>query len=174
MLSIQSDINALWGVWLIVGSYEAKGRGMSRRVIRGFMPERLTALRKGKITMMELARLSGVTSSTIYAWESGTFTPQVDKLAAVMKILDVPIEHVVIVPRDQRYPGDWRVLCGLTQPQLAAAAGIATTTLQRIERGEASLTTQKAEVLSKLLHTSVDEYDAAWLRVHRRPAGAPA
>lgn len=146
---------------------------MSRRVLRGFDPARFSALRKDSIVMLELARLSGVTVSTLYAWEAGTFTPQVDKLAAAMKILDTPIEHVVTVPRDERFPGDWRVLFGVTQPQLAASAGISTSTLKKIERGETALSDENAEVLSRLLGTTKDEYRAAWLRAKERPAGMP-
>lgn len=146
---------------------------VSRRVLRGFDPARFSSLRKSKTVMPELARLSEVTASTIYAWEAGTFTPQVDKLAAVMNVLNTPIEHVVLVPRDQRYPGDWRVLRGWTQPQLASMAGIATNTLKRIERGESALTPDKAQLLSGLLGAPIEEYTASWRRVHERPPGAP-
>lgn len=168
-----SKVDVRRRVWVMVSGYETGRHHVSRRVLRGFNAERFTALRKSKTSMMELARLSGVTSSTIYGWEAGTFTPQVDKLASVMKILGRPIEHVVVVPVDERYPGDWRVLCGLTQPQLAAAAGIATTTLKKIERGETTLTDDKAVKLSRLLGTPVEEYEAAWRRARDRPAGAP-
>lgn len=132
-----------------------------------------SALRKSKMVMSELARLSGVGSSTIHAWEAGTYTPQVDKLAAVMKVLGSPIEDVVEILRTDRFPGDWRVLCGLTQPQLAGLAGIATSTLKKIESGESMLTDGKAEVLARLVGASVEEYRAAWLRARQRPPGMP-
>lgn len=157
----------------MVSSYGTGSRHVSRRVLRGFDPKRFNALRKSRTVMMELARLSGVNSSTIYAWEAGTFTPQVDKLAAVMKVLGAPIEDVVRVPRNERYPGDWRVLCGVTQPQLAAKAGIATTTLKKIERGEVNLSNENAAILSRLLNTSTEEYMAAWRRARDRPPRAP-
>lgn len=147
--------------------------GMSRRVLRGFDPARFSALRKGKMPTLELARLSGVTVSTLYAWEAGTYSPQVDKLAAAMKVLNSPIEHVVIVARDERFPGDWRVLRGVTQPQLAALASISTSTLKKIERGESTLTDENAEVLSRLLGTTPAEYKAAWRRAKERPPGTP-
>ncbi|MGB8404806.1 MAG: helix-turn-helix transcriptional regulator [Mycobacterium sp.] len=146
---------------------------MSRRVLRGFDPERFKELRKNGPVMGELARLSGVTTTTIYAWEKGTYTPQVDKLAAVMEVLGAPIEYVVRVPRDERYPGDWRVLLGVTQPKLASMAGIATSILNKIERGEVTLSKEKAVVLSQLVHASTEEYTAAWQRARTRPAGAP-
>lgn len=48
--------------------------------------------------------------------EAGKGTPQIDLLARVMAILETPIEHVVAIAPDERYPGDWRVIKGLTQP----------------------------------------------------------
>lgn len=126
------------------------------------------------MTMSDLSRLSGVTSSTIYAWEAGTFTPQVDKLAAVMKVLGNPIEYVVEVPVDERYPGDWRVLIGLTQPHLAASAGMSTARLQRIESGEVEPTDAQVETLAQLLGTTPESYRLAWRRAFTRPPGAPA
>ena len=68
-----------------------------------------------------------------------------------MRILDAPIEQVVTIPAGERYPGDWRVIKGLTQPELAAAAKIATTTLRGIERADAALTDGNAEKLAKHL-----------------------
>lgn len=147
---------------------------MSRCVLRGFDPARFRRLRKSKTVMLELARLSEVTASTIYAWEAGTCTPQVDKLAAVMRVLDTPIEHVVLVSLDQRYPGDWRVLRGLTQPKLAAAAGIPTAKLQRIECAETTPTEEQMKVLSGLLGTTPEEYRLAWRRARDRPPGTLA
>jgi len=123
--------------------------------------------------MGELSRISGVHETTIYGWEKGAFTPQVDKLAAVMAVLDTPIEDVVRVPVDERYPGDWRALVGLTQPRLAALAGIPTTTLKKIERGEVKLSHEKAVVLGRLVNASTEEYLAAWERARTRPPGAP-
>jgi hypothetical protein len=37
-----------------------------------------------------------------------------------MAVLKRPIDGVVRMEEGQRYPGDWRVIKGLTQPQLAA------------------------------------------------------
>ena len=106
---------------------------------------------------------------TIFNWEAGKSTPQVDLLARVMRILDAPIEQVVTIPADERYPGDWRVIKGLTQPELAAAAKIATTTLRGIERADAGLTDANAEKLAKHLGISVEQYRAAYQRARQRP-----
>lgn len=126
------------------------------------------------MSLTDLARIAGVAGSTIYAWESGKATPQVDKLASAMKVLGHPIECVVLIPEEERFPGDWRVLSGFTQPQLASAAGIATSTLQKIERGEAKLTDDQAATLSGLVRITEDEYRAAWRRARDRPPGTPA
>lgn len=68
-----------------------------------------------------------------------------------MNTLGAPIEAVVQVPPDDRYPGDWRVMKGMTQPQLAAAARLPTVTIQRLERGEHPLSPENADVLAALL-----------------------
>lgn len=147
---------------------------VSRRIMRGFSAERFKALRTSAMSLSDLVRLSGVTASTIYAWEAGTTSPQIDKLADAMKALGKPIEDVVNVPIEERYPGDWRVLCGLTQPQLAAAATISTSNLQRIESGERAPTDEQAATLSRLLGTDAEQYRAAWQRARQRPPGTPA
>ena len=120
-----------------------------------------------------LSRLADVAQATLFNWEAGTCTPQVDLLARVMRILEAPIEQVVTIPAGERYPGDWRVIKGLTQPELAAAVKIATTTLRGIERADLGLTDANAEKLAKHLGISVEEYRAAYQRARQRPAGTP-
>ena len=110
---------------------------MTRRVLRGFDAQAFAEARRQKgISVSDLSRLADVSQATIFNWEAGKSTPQVDLLARVMRILDAPIEQVVTIPAGKRYPGDWRVIKGLTQPELAAAAKIATTTLRGIERAD--------------------------------------
>lgn len=69
-----------------------------------------------------------------------------------MKVLQAPIDAVVLIAPEQRYPGDWRVMSGLTQPQAAARAQLSTAILQRIERGEYPLSDKSAELLRGCLH----------------------
>jgi transcriptional regulator with XRE-family HTH domain len=147
---------------------------MTRRVLRGFnAPAFADARRDNGISVSDLSRLANVTPQTILNWEGGKGTPQVDLLARVMRILDTPIEQVVTIPPAERYPGDWRVIKGLTQPELAAAAKIATTTLRGIERADAGLTDKNATNLAQQLGISVEQYRAAYQRARERPAGAP-
>lgn len=159
-----------------LSSYDTPARRprMTRRVLRGFSaPAFADARRRTGISVSDLSRLSDVSPATIFNWEAGKGTPQVDLLARVMRILGTPIEEVVTIPPAERYPGDWRVIKGLTQPELAAAAKIATTTLRGIERADAGLTDKNAASLAEQLGISVDEYRAAYQRARERPAGAP-
>ncbi|UJL32179.1 helix-turn-helix transcriptional regulator (plasmid) [Mycolicibacterium vanbaalenii] len=156
-----------------LSSYDApRGPRMTRRVLRGFNAQAFAEARKRRgISVSDLARLADVSQATVFNWEGGKGTPQVDLLARVMRILEVPIEQVVTIAPDERYPGDWRVIKGLTQPELAAAAKIATTTLRGIERADAALTDANASALANLLDISVEEYRAAYQRARQRPAG---
>lgn len=148
---------------------------MTRRVLRGFSAQAFVDARANRgITVADLSRMADVSQATIFNWERGKGTPQVDLLARVMKYLDVPIERVVLIAPDERYPGDWRVVRGMMQPELAAAAGIATTTLRGIERADAALTEANAETLAGLLGIAVDEYRAAYQRCRQRPPGTSA
>ena len=147
---------------------------MTRRVLRGFDAQAFSEARRHKnISVSDLSRLADVSQATVFNWEAGKSTPQVDLLARVMRILDAPIEQVVTIPASERYPGDWRILKGLTQPELAAAVKIPTTTLRGIERADAALTDGNAEKLATYLGVSVEEYRAAYQRARQRPAGTP-
>ena len=159
-----------------LSSYDAPGRRprMTRRVLRGFNAGTFSETRRRNgISVNDLARVADVSPATIFNWEAGKATPQIDLLARVMRILDTAIEHVVTIPPDERYPGDWRVLKGLTQPELAAAAKIPTTTLRDIERADRPLNEVNAAKLAKHLDISVEEYRAAYQRARQRPPGAP-
>jgi transcriptional regulator with XRE-family HTH domain len=147
---------------------------MTRRVLRGFSPSAFADARgRNGFSVADLARLADVGQSTVHAWEAGRGTPQIDLLARVMRILKTPIEEVVTIPAGERYPGDWRVIRGLTQPELAAAVKIATTSLRGIERADIGLTDNNATNLARSLGISVEEYRAAYQRARQRPAGAP-
>lgn len=157
-----------------LSSYDAPGfqPRMTRRVLRGFSAQAFAEIRRTHgISVSDLARLADVSAATIFNWEAGKGTPQVDLLARVMSILDAPIEDVVTVAAEDRYPGDWRVIKGMTQPQLAAVAKIPTTTLRGIERADAALTDANAAKLAACLDISVEEYQAAYSRARQRPAG---
>jgi transcriptional regulator with XRE-family HTH domain len=91
-----------------------------------------------------------------------------------MKVLNTPIVDVIDITADQRYPGDWRITRGMTQPELAAAAQIPTTTLKGIERADANLSDANAAKLAAALDITAEEYRAAYRRARQRPAGTTA
>ena len=78
------------------------------------------------------------------------------------------------MPIAERFPGDWRVLRGLTQPQLGAAAQIPTQIVGSVERGEISLSENMEVKLSKALGITRDELRASYERVRNRAPGTPA
>ncbi|AYE99538.1 transcriptional regulator (plasmid) [Mycobacterium paragordonae] len=148
---------------------------MSRRVLRGFSPDAfLHARQRRGLSQSDLARLADLGLSTVKAWESGRRSPQVDLLKRAMDFLQAPVDEVVTIAADDRYPGDWRVIRGLTQPQLAAAAKIATSTLRAIESAELTLTDANASTLARLLGITKDTYRASYQRARTRPAGTSA
>ncbi|WP_418287712.1 helix-turn-helix domain-containing protein [Mycobacterium adipatum] len=145
---------------------------MTRRVLRGFNAQAFSQARQHKgLSVSDLSRMAGVSDAAIWKWEAGTATPLIDLLARVMRILDAPIEQVITIPADERYPGDWRAIRGISQPELAATAKIPTTTLKGIERGDRNLSDANADKLADLLGISVEEYRAAYQRARERPAG---
>lgn len=86
--------------------YEPRRRPrMTRRVLRGFDAQAFAEARRQKgISVSDLSRLADVSQATVFNWESGKSTPQVDLLARVMRILDAPIERVVTIPRTTAIP----------------------------------------------------------------------
>jgi len=144
---------------------------MTRR-LRGFNAEAFWEARQRRgLSVSDLSRMTGVSDAAIWKWEAGTTTPLVDLLARVMRILEAPIEQVITIPADERYPGDWRAIKGISQPELAASAKIPTTTLKGIERGDRNLSDANADKLAALLGISVEQYRAAYERARQRPAG---
>lgn len=147
---------------------------MTRRPLRGFDRERLIELRTEKgYTRGDLARFAEVSVAAVRAWESGQATPQVDRLARVVKALEVPMSELVRIPPHERYLGDLRVQAGLTQPQLAREVGISTASLSSLELGETSLREQVAEQLARALGVDTAEVRAAYERSRTRPPGTP-
>lgn len=151
------------------------GTTMSRRVMRGFDPEDFTRARiSAGLSRQDLARLSRTGRATIDNWENGKATPQIDALVRVAAVLNLTPESFIKIPPDRRYPGDWRVIRGLTQPQLAAATALSTTTIGAIERGEVALTDSNAATIAAILDLTPAAYRAAYERARTRPPGTPA
>ena len=149
--------------------------GVSRRVLRGFSGDALRALREDRgLTRQDLARKARVGLTTLYHWESGVSTPTVDILARVVGALGASIEDVVAVPVEERYPADWRILRGLTQPELGKRTGLSTSLVGAIERGEVELTASAAKQLAAGLEIPAKMLFEAHERARTREPGTPA
>ena len=143
---------------------------MSRKVVRGFSASRFREVRERQgFTRAELARLSEVSVGAIRNWEVEDAVPQVDTLYRVVSVLGVAITDVVLVAPEERQLSDLRVLAGLTQPQLAARAELATTTVAGLEQGHVRLQGTHAEQLAKALELPVAVVEDAYMRTHSRP-----
>lgn len=143
--------------------------------MRGFRPELLAAARReAGYSRAELGRLARIKAETVRKWEQGESSPGVDLLARATATLGITIADVVDVPEDEKYPGDWRVLRGLTQPLLGAAAGVSTAQVGAIERGEGTLSSNVASKLAAALDIPESELRDSFERVRNRPPGASA
>lgn len=154
----------------MVSRHDAEGHVVSRRVLRGFRPDLLADRRETSgLSISELARLAEIGKTTLRQWEEGAVSPQVDLLARTMQVLDGTIGDVVVVPEGERYPGDLRILRGLLQPTLGLRAGVSTSTVALVERGQIGLTDSTATKLAAALDLPVEEYRTAYERVRHRP-----
>jgi transcriptional regulator with XRE-family HTH domain len=138
--------------------------------MRGFSPAALNAARvDAKLSRPELARRAGVGHATVYQWEKGHTSPQVNLLARVVAVLGKKMTDVIDIPVDERFPGDWRVLAGLLQPSLGRLAHVSTSTIAQIERGQTELSDAVAIRLADALGISVAVYRESFERVRHRP-----
>lgn len=143
--------------------------------MRGFEPERLAAARRAAgISQREIARLARVNADTVRRWELGETSPQVDLLNRTAAALGVTIADLVCIPESDRFPGDWRVLRGMTQPMLGAAAGVTTQIVGSIERGEISLSENMARKIAAALEITEDELRESYERARNRGPGESA
>lgn len=102
-------------------SYDADpGRRVTRRLMRGFSPANLKAIREAaQISAGDLARVAEVSTSVIHHWEGGRRSPQVDKLDQVMKTLATRIDAIVPASEAARCPVDWVTMSVLSPAEIA-------------------------------------------------------
>lgn len=147
---------------------------MGRRVRRGFDRDLFReAIKASGVPRSDLARLADISAATIHSWERRGGSPDIERLARIAGVLGVDVTAFVHVPDDECFPSDLRVRKGLTQVQLATAAGLSTTVVSGFERAETRWSPKKAERLVPVLGVSVEQLQEAWQRARTRPAGAP-
>lgn len=52
-------------------------------------------LKKHDVRTSDVVKATGLTSSTIYDWKAGRYTPKVDKLIAIAEYFNVPLETFI-------------------------------------------------------------------------------
>lgn len=148
---------------------------VTRRIIRGFDRAALKAAREAKgMSVVDVARVADVAVSALRAWERGDRGPQVDRLAAVARVLDVPMSTLVDLDPVRCTLVDLRILTGRTQNELAQALGMSTTALGSLERAEVRLTDERAGRLAGQLGVDVDAVHRAYANAKGRAPGTPA
>lgn len=53
------------------------------------------AMQEQNLTYYQLAQLAKVNHSTLYCWANGDYMPKLDKIAAISKVLKIPIENIL-------------------------------------------------------------------------------
>lgn len=143
---------------------------MSRTVTSGFNPTAFRAAREAAgVTRADLARVSDVSVGALHAWETSRSLPQVDTLSRAVAALGLAMRDVIDVQDGEELLSDLRVLKGMTQPELAAEAGLATSTLAGLEQGHLRLRNIHIQGLSRALDLPEDVVASAYARTRSRP-----
>jgi transcriptional regulator with XRE-family HTH domain len=141
------------------------GVPVGRAGIRGFSPAALRRYRGLKhYSLSEVSTLSGISATTINAWETGKSRPSPRTLAAVAKALGVQIADLAPVEERDLRMADLRFQAGLNQEDLADAAGIPVGVLGAIELGHREPDDEQLRSIASALNVDVDFLRAAWAR----------
>lgn len=153
-------------------AHRERRQSVSRRILQGFNPGALRARRIAlKMSRGDLARAAGISVSAVAGWENGHRMPQVDSLAQAAAALECEISAFVDMRPGHRSLADLRILAGLTQPQLGKLVGISTTVISSLERAEAGLSDERAEVLAVALGVDAEAIKAGYAKARNRAPG---
>ena len=119
----------------------------------------------------DVARLADTTPQTLRNWLSSASSPTVDVLHRVVAQLGITMRDVLDIDPDHPNLTDLRVLAGLTQRQLAAAAGLGDETVGQLERGTARLRDHHAQALAAALAVPLPVVTAAHATTRYRDSG---
>jgi len=133
-----------------------------------FDPFRLRSLRlTAGLTQRQLAQRAGVVPGRIGDWERGRFRPEPASLSRLAQALAVP-PAALQSPTDNPTLADLRGDTGLTQRQLAAAAGLTAGAYAYLELGTTTLGPPAAVALAAALGVDADTVAAAHARAALR------
>lgn len=151
-----------------------RGEGVTKRSMRGFDREALTAAREARRwSLARLAREAEIGLSTVRSWEAGTRAPEPDNLAKVAAVLGVPMTSLVSPRGGGPTLADLRILAGLTQPQLGVRTGLSTTSIGALERAEIRLTDDRAARIAEALQRTLVEVGDAYRAARERADDVP-
>lgn len=130
--------------------------------VTGFAPAKLRAIRtRANITVENLAAALQVSSSTVRKWELGTASPRPAHLAALSDVLDRPTEEFLRSP-ENRQLRQLRESAGLTLQAAAKAAGVGTSTVNRVELGSQRPGSPLLQALAAVYGVTTAELESAW------------
>jgi transcriptional regulator with XRE-family HTH domain len=136
--------------------------------VRGFDSVAMARLRKRRgLTLDALGELLGQSRQHLITWEKGLARPTPVKLVALAKALGVEPSALTTMSSEGPDLAALRAWAGLTQAQLAAAAGIPRPTYSALERGALALRLEVARRVATALGREPEEIRRAYER--RRP-----
>lgn len=119
---------------------------------------------KRRLTLRDLAALSGVSAVTLHSWETGTRNPSPRSLAKVAGALDLEIGDLVPVTESKVVLEDLRVQQGLSQRDAAVLVGMGPTLFREIETGHKAPSAPQRAALMELYELDENEFDVIWER----------
>jgi len=129
-----------------------------------FVGTRLRSMRmRARASAGEVARATGVSESTVRKWESGAVKPRPQHLSALAKVFDVPAVDFVQTTATPTMQ-ELRERCALTQEEVAARAGVSTSTVAAIESGSQQPSADARGSLAESYGVGVEALDDAWRR----------
>jgi transcriptional regulator with XRE-family HTH domain len=140
--------------------------------VRGFSPAALVQLRRSRgLTQERLGELIGRARTNVIRWEKLVDTPSPRYLVKVASALQVRPWQLTSVDPAEATLADLRAWAGLTQLELADAAGLPRSTYSLLERGGLPLRADLAEGIAAVLGCDASEVEAAY---RRAKASTPA
>lgn len=138
---------------------------VSRSGVRHFSGARLKQFReRRKLSVDDLAGISGVSRQTISSWETGRSQPTPGPLVKVAAALRTTVADLVPIASSDVTISDLRVRVGLTQVEAAEKLSISATLLVDIERGRKPINGARVQAIADLYSVAADEVTDAWQR----------
>lgn len=143
---------------------DASGPGITR-----FSRAALIQLRTcRRLTLRDLALLSGVGATTLNGWETGRRTPSPRALTEVARALGVHVAALVPVEEKDMVLRDLRHQAGFSQAAAARLTGFSQGVYQAIESGHRPISTSEASRIGAILKTTAERV----LELHARVRAA--